>query len=71
MNHFGLVSLEPEPTDRTRGTHAVYSKLCRLGDDVGSQWCLVKGLRLMKQMTLMTVGRYNEPSGAYLPSILY
>jgi hypothetical protein len=34
-------------------------------------WCLANGLRLMKQMTLMTVGLYNEPSGAYLPSILY
>lgn len=34
-------------------------------------WCMANGLRLMKQMTLMTVGLYNEPSGAYLPSILY
>jgi hypothetical protein len=34
-------------------------------------WCLASGLRLMKQMTLMTVGLYNEPSRAYLPSILY
>jgi hypothetical protein len=34
-------------------------------------WCLANGLRLMKQMTLMTIGLYNEPSGAYLPSILY
>ena len=31
-------------------------------------WCLGNGLR---QMTLMTVGLYNEPNGAYLPSILY
>jgi len=23
------------------------------------------------QMNLMTVGLYNEPAGAYLPSILY
>ncbi len=34
-------------------------------------WCLANGLRLMKQLTLMTIGLYNEPAGAYLPSILY
>lgn len=35
------------------------------------RWCLDHGLRVMKPLTLMTVGLYNEPSGAYLPSILY
>jgi predicted N-acetyltransferase YhbS len=35
------------------------------------RWCLEHGLRLVHQMTLMTVGLYNEPSGAYLPSVLY
>lgn len=34
-------------------------------------WCLTSGLRLVYQMTLMTTGLYNEPSGAYLPSVLY
>ena len=34
-------------------------------------WCLGKGLRLVMQMTLMTTGLYNEPNGAWLPSILY
>jgi hypothetical protein len=34
-------------------------------------WCLQRGLRLVKQQTLMTIGLYNEPSGAWLPSILY
>ena len=34
-------------------------------------WCLDRGLRLVKQTTLMTIGLYNEPAGAYLPSILY
>jgi predicted N-acetyltransferase YhbS len=34
-------------------------------------WCLKRGLRLVKQQTLMTIGLYNEPAGAYLPSILY
>ena len=35
------------------------------------RWCFSKGLRLMQQMTLMTVGLYNEPRYPYLPSILF
>ncbi len=34
-------------------------------------WCLNAGLRLVFQMTLMSIGLYNEPAGAYLPSVLY
>jgi len=35
------------------------------------RWCLENGLRVMQPLTLMTIGLYNEPDGAYLPSILY
>ncbi len=35
------------------------------------RWCLEKDLRLVHQMTLMTIGLYNEPKGAYLPSVTY
>jgi predicted N-acetyltransferase YhbS len=35
------------------------------------QWCLDHKLRVVQVMTLMTVGLYNEPVGAYLPSVLY
>ena len=35
------------------------------------RWCLDHGFRLAQQMTLMTIGLYNEPQGAYLPSIMY
>jgi GNAT superfamily N-acetyltransferase len=35
------------------------------------RWCLENGLRVVQPMTLMTAGFYNEPAGAYLPSILY
>jgi predicted N-acetyltransferase YhbS len=35
------------------------------------RWCLAHGLRVVNQATLMTIGLYNEPAGAYLPSILY
>jgi predicted N-acetyltransferase YhbS len=34
-------------------------------------WCLDGGLKLMFQMTLMTVGLYSEPTGPYMPSVLY
>ena len=34
-------------------------------------WCLANGLRVVQPMTLMSIGLYNEPAGAYLPSILY
>ncbi len=35
------------------------------------RWCLAHGLRMVQPMTLMTLGLYNEPQGAYLPSILF
>ena len=35
------------------------------------RWCLKNRLRIVQPMTLMSLGLYNEPSGAFLPSILY
>jgi GNAT superfamily N-acetyltransferase len=35
------------------------------------RWCLQHGLRVTQPMTLMSKGLYNEPAGAFLPSILY
>lgn len=35
------------------------------------RWCLQNGLRIVMPMTLMTMGPYEEPKGAFLPSILY
>jgi hypothetical protein len=34
-------------------------------------WCLANGLRLVQQMTLMSIGLYNAPADAFLPSIFY
>ena len=34
-------------------------------------WCLQNRLRVVFLMTLMSVGLYTEPAGAYLPSVLY
>jgi len=35
------------------------------------RWCLANGLRVVQPMTLMSVGLYNDPKGAFLPSITY
>jgi predicted N-acetyltransferase YhbS len=35
------------------------------------RWCLTNGLRVVQPMTLMSRGLYNEPRGAFLPSILF
>ena len=35
------------------------------------RWCLESGLRVTQPMTLMSIGLYNEPKGAWLPSILF
>jgi Acetyltransferase (GNAT) family len=35
------------------------------------RWCLSKGLRVTQPLTLMSLGLYNEPRGAFLPSILF
>jgi predicted N-acetyltransferase YhbS len=35
------------------------------------QWCLTNGLSVVQPMTLMSVGLYNEPAGAWLPSIMF
>ena len=34
-------------------------------------WCLEHRLRVVFLMTVMSVGLYNEPAGAWLPSVLY
>jgi predicted N-acetyltransferase YhbS len=35
------------------------------------RWCLANGLRMVQPMTLMSLGLYNEPRGAFIPSILF
>ncbi|WP_228486506.1 GNAT family N-acetyltransferase [Paludibaculum fermentans] len=35
------------------------------------RWCLNNGLRVVQPMNLMSLGLYNEPAGAWLPSIMY
>jgi predicted N-acetyltransferase YhbS len=45
--------------------------LVPLRNGVLFRWCLSHGLHVTQVMTLMTIGLYNEPTGAYLPSVLY
>jgi GNAT superfamily N-acetyltransferase len=35
------------------------------------RWCMEQGLRIVQPMSLMSLGLYNEPRGAFMPSILY
>jgi GNAT superfamily N-acetyltransferase len=35
------------------------------------RWCLENGLRVVQPMTLMSTGLYNEPAGAFLPSVVF
>ena len=35
------------------------------------RWCLVNGLHVVQPMTLMSIGLYNEPAGAWLPSVFF
>jgi len=35
------------------------------------RWCLNQGFRAVMPMTLMAMGKYQEPDGCYIPSILY
>lgn len=35
------------------------------------RFCLENGLRIVQVLTLMTLGLYNEPQGAWLPSIMF
>ncbi|MDP8980528.1 MAG: GNAT family N-acetyltransferase [Acidobacteriota bacterium] len=35
------------------------------------RWCLREGLKVIKPMTLMAMGAYQEPAGCWFPSVMY
>jgi predicted N-acetyltransferase YhbS len=35
------------------------------------RWCLGKGFRIRQPMTLMSIGPYQEPVGAFIPSVIF
>jgi GNAT superfamily N-acetyltransferase len=53
------------------GGFATPGFLVPLGNGQLFRWCLDHGLRVFFQVNLMTVGIYQEPRGAYLPSVGY
>jgi hypothetical protein len=55
--------IRSSPTMTEKSSAATYGPLMR--------WRVGKRLNIVQQMTLMTIGLYNEPQGAYLPSIIY
>ena len=69
------VDLEVRPIYHCRADRVrAHVFLCMLAYYVNGEmfrWCLQNDLRLVHQMTLMTIGLYNDPAGAYLPSVLY
>ena len=40
-------------------------------DSVLLEWCLAEGLRIVQPLTLMTTGLYNNPNGAWTPSVIF
>ena len=38
-----------------------------LGNGALFRWCLANGLKVVQPMTLMSLGLYNEPAGAFIP----
>ena len=45
--------------------------LVPLADTELLRWCLNHGLRIFFVLNMMTIGLYQEPSGAYMPSVGY
>jgi predicted N-acetyltransferase YhbS len=45
--------------------------LVPIGSGALFAWCLRQRLRVVFVMTLMSIGLYSEPVGAYVPSVLY
>jgi len=35
------------------------------------RWCLANGFRIRQPMTLMSIGPYQEPAGAFIPSVIF
>jgi hypothetical protein len=71
----GLATRPAKPTRTSKHSSGLLrcSRLldfsCRRVNGELMRWCLGQGLRITTQGTLMTIGLYNEPVGADLPSI--
>jgi hypothetical protein len=74
MNH-GVAETPQDLRDLIAGVSAQgegpLSLLVPIRDAELFRWCLARGLRVVKPMTLMTMGSYIEPRGAWYPSVEY
>lgn len=73
MNH-GVAESEEDMAALLRGAGAAVEEPIAFLVPLRSalfRLCLDEGLRLVKPMNLMAVGEYQEPRGAWFPSVLY
>jgi predicted N-acetyltransferase YhbS len=74
MNH-GVAETEQDMRKLTAGAASMSSEpvsfLLPTRQVSFFRWCLGEGMMIVKPMTLMTMGNYQEPSGCYFPSVLY
>jgi predicted N-acetyltransferase YhbS len=74
MNH-GVAETEADMRALITGAAAAsteeFSLLLPVGQARLFRWCLEQGLRVVKPMTLMALGQYQEPRGCFFPSVFY
>jgi len=74
MNH-GVAQTEEDMRALLLGTAMASSEplsfLLPIRQATFFRWCLSEGFRVVKPMTLMSLGHYQAPEGCYFPSVLY
>lgn len=74
LNH-GMAETEQDMIDLLLGAAAASNEPLALLLPIRQanlfRWCLSSGLRMIKPLTLMSIGRYQEPSGPFYPSVSY
>jgi GNAT superfamily N-acetyltransferase len=74
MNH-GVAQTEQDMRALILGSSAASSEplsfLLPLRESSLFRWCLGEGFRVVKPMTLMAMGQYQESRGCFFPSVLY
>ncbi len=74
LNH-GVAETEADLQDVITGASRLagepFSLLLPIRQAALHRWSLQQGMRMVKPMTLMTMGDYQEPRGAWYPSVLY
>ena len=74
LNH-GVARTEQDITDLLLGAGAAnaepISLLVPIRRSSFFRWCIAAGMRVVKPMTLMAMGKYQDPHGAFFPSVVY